>query len=145
MLNSEKILNILTTNPKRLFLVDSIGAFLSLFFISCILIPFQQYVGIPGSTLFIIAVPPFIFALYSLICAYYVTIKWAFYLSLISLANLLYCCLTIGLIIYHYANLTLLGLLYFVTEIILILLLVFVERKTIIKINNKKADTIIII
>jgi len=139
VLNSEKILNILTANPKRVFLVDGIGALLSLFFISCILIPFKQHVGIPRSTLLLIAVPPFFFALYSLICAYFIKKKWAFYLSIISLANLLYCSVTIGLIIYHYSNLTLLGLLYFVIEIVLILLLVYIERKTIFNISKIKS------
>lgn len=39
------------------------------------------------------------------------------FLKAIMVANLLYCCLTLGLIIYYYSVLTVIGITYFLAEI----------------------------
>ncbi|AQG79762.1 hypothetical protein [Spirosoma montaniterrae] len=56
--------------------------------------------------------------------------SWKPYLRLIAIANLLYCGLTAGLMIYFYQRLTVWGLAYFVAEIIVVAGLALVELKT---------------
>jgi hypothetical protein len=57
--------------------------------------------------------------------------NWPPFLRMISTANLLYCCLTLGLVIYYFPVLTILGVVYFIAEIMVVCGLVFVELKTI--------------
>lgn len=47
----------------------------------------------------------------------------------IALANLTYCCLTIGFIIYLFPVMTVLGIAYFALEIIVVILLSLTELK----------------
>jgi hypothetical protein len=56
--------------------------------------------------------------------------NWRFYLKIIALANLLYCCLTLGLMIHCRQQIKPLGILYFVLEILVLLILVRLEWKT---------------
>ena len=55
---------------------------------------------------------------------------WKPYLKMIAFANLLYCCLTIGLVLYWNKALTNLGLLYFLSEVGIVITLALVELKT---------------
>lgn len=50
-------------------------------------------------------------------------------MKIIAMANLMYCCLTMGLVIYLHQQLTIIGLIYFILEIIIISILVVIELK----------------
>ena len=56
--------------------------------------------------------------------------NWKPYMKIIAVANLMYVCLTAGLIVYLYQKLTILGLTYFVLEIIVVIILAILELKT---------------
>jgi len=116
-------------NPKNLFLIDGFGALLSAFSLGIVLVKFEEIVGMPQRVLYILALMACIFAVYSFSCYLRVNKNWRPFLKAIAFANLLYCCLTIGLVLYFYQSLTALGILYFVLEIIVILLLVSIELK----------------
>lgn len=138
MINSIKLIIIkLTSNPKNIFLLDSIGAFLTAFLLGFILIRFQNAFGIPQKTLYFLSALALTFALYSLCCYYFISSKWNNFLSIIVVANILYCCLTTGLIFYHFQTLTILGLTYFILEIIIIVCLIFIEIKGLKSQRNK--------
>ena len=124
-----KILNALLEHPKRLFLIDSIGAGLTVFMLLVVLLPFEKHIGMPPSTLWFLAVPAFVFALYSACCFWLVRTRWRLFLNLIALANLVYCGFTAGLIMIHYDQLTGPGVTYFTLEIGIICALVWVERR----------------
>lgn len=117
-------------NPKKLFLIDSLGALLSAGMLGIVLTRFESTVGMPKQVLYFLAILACIFAVYSFLCFLWVKSNWQIYLKIIALVNLAYCCLTIGLIIYEYQELTNLGLCYFVLEIIVVTVLAMIELKT---------------
>jgi hypothetical protein len=118
-----------TLNPKRLFLIDGFGAFLTAFFLFIILRTFNEYFGMPKTTLSFLSTIALAFSVYSFCCFFFVNKKWNSFLRAISIANFLYCCLTLGLVIYYYPRLTILGVAYFLIEIVIIGGLVFLEIK----------------
>jgi hypothetical protein len=117
----------LSLKPKIIFLIDGIGAFLTAFFLFFVLRNYNAYFGLPKTTLSYLSIIAILFSIYSISCFYFVNKKWHAFLKVISIANVLYCCLTTYLIIYYYKQITLLGLTYFILEISIILILAFVE------------------
>jgi len=84
----------------------------------------------PQSILTILSIIAFAFCVYSICCFFFVNKNWKPFLQAISIANILYCCLTLGLVVYYYPQLTILGITYFSLEIIIVCGLVFFERRT---------------
>jgi hypothetical protein len=118
---------LLQLQPKKLFLIDGIGALASTFFLGILLVQLKSYVGMPASVLYVLAGIASIFAGYSLSCYALTPLKWSPYLKAIAIANAMYCCLTLGLVVYFYQQLSSLGLTYFSIEMIVIILLVCME------------------
>ena len=119
----------ITDNPRRLFLVDGFGAFLTAFFLGVILVKFEAYFGMPQSVLYILSAIACVYGIYSICCSVFIRSNWRPFLKVIAIANLLYCCLTIGLVIYFYQRLTILGLTYFLLELIVMVVLIIVELR----------------
>jgi hypothetical protein len=141
MINSIKlIITKLISKPKNIFILDSIGAFLTASLLGFVVVKFQDAFGMPQTILYFLSALALVFAIYSLCCYYSVTTKWRLYLYLIMIANILYCSLTTGLIIYYFHKLTLIGLIYFILEISIIVGLVFLEEKILKKLINKELD-----
>lgn len=122
-------MKVLIRNPKRIFLLDGLGAFLTMFFLVTVLSIFEEYLGMPQPILTFLSILALAYAIYSFFCFYLIRNNWRPFLKIICIANLLYCCLTIGIVIHCYAKLTVLGVIYFLIEIILILGLVLLEQK----------------
>lgn len=120
----------MTIAPRKLFLIDGLGALLSVFLVGVVLSRFESVFGMPQTATYWLAALPCLFALYSFTCFLLIKENWRPYLRLIALANLLYCGLTMGLVIYFYQRLTVWGLLYFVGEVIVVIGLAYVELKT---------------
>ena len=120
---------ILLTNPKQLFLIDGIGALVSAFFLGVILVVFEPLFGMPKGILYWLAAIPCLFALYSFNCYFFLRNYWRFYLKIITIANGCYCCVTIWLMYCHYQSLTLLGVGYFVAELLVLGILIAIELK----------------
>jgi len=97
--------------PHKLFLLDGLGAVVSALSLGLLLPYFNEYVGIPRQTLYTLAVPAVFFALYSLSCYFAKVERWRLFLRGIAVANLLYCCVTIVLMLSHFITLTGWGLL----------------------------------
>ena len=116
-------------NPKQLFLIDGIGALLSAFFLGVVLVRFEAFIGLPGQILRILALLPCLFAIYSFSCYFFRKGNWSILLSIIAIANLLYCVLTLGILIMYAESLTKLGWLYFLVEIVIIVILVTFELR----------------
>ena len=126
-----KLLPNFNLNPIRLFLIDSLGALLTAFFLFVILRTCNEYFGMPEPILVCLAAIAMVFCLYSLSCFLLLKSNWQVYLRIISIANLLYCCLTLTLVFYYLQELTFLGIAYFFIEILLVCVLVYVELRTI--------------
>ncbi len=120
-------------NPNLLFLVDSLGALLSAFLLSQLLARFENVFGMPKNELYQLSIIASFFALYSLTCYLSKLENWKLYLKLIAIANLIYCIITIGMIIDQFYKITLLGLIYFALEITIIFTLAIFEFKVALK------------
>lgn len=124
-------------NPKNLFLIDGLGALLSAFLLGSILVRFEHEFGMPRKVLYFLSVTAGIFATYSLISHVFLIKNHAAYLKLIAWANLIYCGLTIGLIVCFHKELTVLGWLYFPGEIVVIIALATIELRTVSNIQQR--------
>ena len=123
-----RFINKLALNPKKIFLIDGLGAFLTAFLLFIMSRMLNEYVGMPKVILSILSTIAFFFRLYSLYCSFFLSNKrWYPFLRAIIIANLLYSYLTLGLVIYNYSRLTILGATYFLLEIAVISILVFLE------------------
>lgn len=123
-------------NARSLFIIDGIGALLSAFLLGIVLVKYEWYFGIPKNTLYLLASIPCVFAFYDFYCYFMVEKKLNLYVKGIAVANILYCCLSIGFAFYHAASLTTLGWSYIVVEIVVVLFLVRIE----LNVANKKRN-----
>ena len=62
----QKLLNKAAAVPRKLFIIDGLGALMSTFFLAIVLLKLEVYFGIPPSALYFLAVFPLIFVLYDL-------------------------------------------------------------------------------
>ncbi|WP_269235518.1 hypothetical protein [Flavobacterium flavigenum] len=136
----EKLTNHLVKKPKTLFLIDSIGAFLTALLLFAVLQNLTKYFGMPKTTLTILWSIAAFFCLYSALCFLLLKEKWRIYIRIISFANLLYCVLILIFLFIHYEQITALGLIYFSTETAIICILVYVELNVAAKILKNNYD-----
>ena len=113
-------------NPKKLFLIDGFGAIVSAFLLGVVLVKFEELFGIPTSVLYFLATIPIFFVIYDVFC-YQKHLKIGLLLKGIAVLNMLYCCVSIGLISYHFSSITILGWTYVIVEIILVSFLAMIE------------------
>ena len=117
----------LTKSIKSLFLLDAFGATVSSIFLGFVLFTFNAYIGMPITVLYLLACIAAIFMLYSWSCYFVPRWQTSRSIQVIGALNLSYSFLTIGLVIFHFNELTLLGISYFVGEIIILWILVSFE------------------
>ena len=127
------MLNKIISSPKRLFLIDSIGALLTAFLLGTVLTRFEVVFGMPKTILYYLSLIALLISIYSICCHFLLNGNWKPYLKGIIIANLTYCLMSIGLIVCFYQKLTFIGLFYFISEILIIIILVAVELKTLSK------------
>lgn len=117
-------------NPRILFLVDGLGALTTAFFLFVILKTYNDYFGMPQLILNYLSIIAVLLSIYSMSCFFLLKSRWQIFLRIIGIANLLYSALTLSLLIYFYSILTILGITYFLLEILIICGLVYLELKT---------------
>lgn len=127
MINLHTIISYFVKNPKTIFLFDSIGAFISAFCLLIISRFYSNYFGINPSTLQLLIILPIVFCIYSACC--YLLIKRSYkpFILIIAIANFLYCLITLVLMFILYSELTILGLSYFVVELMIIGIIIYLE------------------
>lgn len=81
----------------------------------------------PKTVLTYLSVIAIFFCIYSTACFLFLKGRWTPFIRLIGFANLLYCALTIVLLLKYYPSLTIIGTTYFLIEIIIICGLSYVE------------------
>ena len=123
----KKLIDHFTERQRTLFLIDSLGAMISAFLLFVIMRRFYEYIGIPKTALTYLSVIAICFCFYSTACFLFLKERWSPFIRLIGIANLLYCALTIGLLIKYYPLLTIIGTLYFLIEIVIICALSYIE------------------
>lgn len=122
-----KHLPFLNSYPKKIFLLDGIGAIMTAICLFSMEFVLNLELGMPKiwmRTLIVIAICLSIYSFSS----YFITKEnWTSILKILSIANLSYCLLTFSLIIVHFKGLSLIAMVYFPLEIIAILILVALE------------------
>ncbi|WP_157370214.1 hypothetical protein [Aquiflexum balticum] len=127
----DTLLTKINTHPKIIFLVDGLGALLTTLLLLGILIPLQEFFGMPKNILIILSLIALAFAVYSFCCYFFLERNWKPFLFGISIANFFYCCLTLSLVYCCFAELTGLGVTYFLLELMVVMGLVMMEWKLI--------------
>jgi hypothetical protein len=125
----KKLIKHFTEKQKTLFLIDSTGAFMTAFFLFVIMIQFNEYFGMHKAVLTYPSVIAFFFGIYSTACFLFLKGGWSPFIRFIGIANVLYCALTTGLLIKYYYALTIIGTIYFLSEIGIICVLGYIELK----------------
>jgi len=133
------ILNKFSSTPKNIFILDGIGATLSAFLLGVILVRFEFVFGMPLTPLYVLASIAIMLATYSFSCYFLLTDNWnSAFMKVIVIANLLYCCLSIILVIYFFEELTIWGVIYFLLELLVTCGLIIIERWVYSKLNTEK-------
>lgn len=117
-------------HPQKLFLVDGMGALLTAFLTVVLLIRYTAFFGMPQQPLYILTIIAILFAVYSFSNYFFLSKRWRLYLKLIAVANLLYGCATITLMIYFNSRITIFGWIYFLVELLVIGSLTTIEIMT---------------
>ncbi|REH43934.1 hypothetical protein C7448_11241 [Tenacibaculum gallaicum] len=123
----KQLLKSLTLTPKKLFLIDGLGAVISTFLLGVVLVNFESIIGIPPSTLYLLAVLPIFFTIYDFYSYQKTYNELKPFLKGIAILNLLYCCLSIGVAFYHFKTITSIGWGYILVEVSIIIILSIVE------------------
>lgn len=114
-------------NARTLFLIDGLGALLSAILLGIVLVGLEPFIGMPPDILYVLAGIASAFAIFSLLHYWRWNPDWQSRLKIIAIANSIYCCLTIGLVVYYLERLTTLGIIYFFVEAAIIIALVAFE------------------
>jgi hypothetical protein len=120
-------------HPKRMFLLDGLGALSSFLLLGIVLPEFENSMGVTMKHLFPLSTIAGVYCIYSMLCHFLITKNWTPYLITIAIANLFYCLITAVLVFFIIDSVTLIGYIYFSLEILVITILVFVEFQVALK------------
>lgn len=134
----KKLIKHFAENPKTLFLIDSIGAFTTAFFLFVIVRDFNEYFEMPKREVTYLSAIAVSFSIYSAACYLFLRGGLTPFIRFIGIANLIYCTLTIGLLIKYYPLLTIIGATYFLIEIVIICGLSYVELSVATRIKKNR-------
>jgi hypothetical protein len=95
-----------------------------------VLAQFQEWVGLSREVLWLLAGIPVAFVGYDVVCLLTPRADNPRALGPIARLNLAYCALSIGVLFFHAQQLTLLGWLYMLGEVLIVLLLAAVQWRT---------------
>jgi len=123
----EKLIKYFIEKQKTLFLIDSVGAFMTAFSLFVVMQQFNEYFGMPKNELTYLSVIAICLCIYSVTCFLFIKVDFTLFIRFIGVANLIYCALIIGLLIKYYPLLTIIGTIYFLSEIVIICILSYIE------------------
>jgi len=124
-----KFLNKLKANPKKIFLIDALGALLSAILLYGILAQLEEYFGMPSKVLYTLSGVAFCLFMYSICCYQLINSNWKPFLRIIIGCNSIYLLVSIACIVIHANELTELGWMYFILEFVVVGILIIVEYK----------------
>lgn len=126
-----KIPGYFSQNPEKLFLLDSIGAFLTALLLVLMLLFFNKFIGIDTKTLCLLISIAVLYSIYSFLCFKIQPEKWQIFLKIIAAANIIYAGGMLTFLILNHDYLTMLGIVYFSVESVIIISLACLEFKVI--------------
>ena len=125
----KKIANYLKIDPKRIFVLDGLGALFTAFSLGVVLVKLDYIFGIPRTSLIILSIIPLFYFLYDCFCYFKAKNNIGFYIKGIAILNLLYCPISVGFHLYNGDSITLVGWIYIVIEIIGVAAIAILEFK----------------
>lgn len=137
----QQLIEKISLNPKKLFLIDAFGALLSSFLLGVVLVRFENIFGIPVPVLYFLAILPLAFAVYDFYCFTRVKENIGLFLKSIAYINIYYCFISLGLAFYHFKRITYLGWTYILIEVFIVIALANIEFRTA-NVSLKKNNTI---
>ena len=126
-------INKLNLNPRKLFLIDGIGAAISFILLRFILPKFQEFIGMPTSILSDLSLFAATLLVYSAYCYFDVKNNLTKFLLGLAIANYTYCLASFYFMIVYFTELTWMGISYFIVEKLIVLTLATLELKTALK------------
>ncbi len=124
-----KFLNKLKANPKKIFLIDALGALLTAILLFGILAQLEKYFGMPSNVLYTLSGVAFCLFIYSISCYQLINSNWKPFLKIIIGCNSIYLLVSMACIVLHSDKLTELGWMYFILEFVVIGIMIIVEYK----------------
>jgi hypothetical protein len=109
--------------PRKLFLVDGIGALVTAISTGFLLPWCMPSVGVPLSVLKALAGVALLFPTFSLLSFYFFNLRWAKYLAMVAVANMVYCLVTLSVLFYFRESATAWALVYFLAEALVVAVL----------------------
>lgn len=89
-----------------------------------------RYLGAPAFIVRYLSIIAFSLAIYSGSVYFFAKNRLDLFLKIIATCNLLYCCLTLGVVAYFFQELPALAVVYFIAEILVVTGLAMLELKT---------------
>ena len=108
-------------SARNLFIVDGLGAAVSVFMLGWVLVKYQEYFGIHEQILYVLAAIPIFFGVFDLYSYFGEDISIGHNLRAIGRFNVSYCILSGALEVLHFNSITTLGWLYIGIEIAIVL------------------------
>ena len=118
----------------NIFLVDAIGAFISIILL-CVIYLFDDFFGMPRNVMLVFIGIAFFLFIYSATIYWLKPLNWQVYLKIVAFLNASYCLFTAFQIIRNIDTLTLYGYIYFIAEILVIFTISIYEFKNATKAN----------
>ncbi len=123
-----KLLTPKLQNKKYIFLIDAVGALISGILLFFVIGNLESVFGMPTIIAKKLAILPFLFCIFSLSC-HLIRPKSGIYLRIISVLNLIYCLISIVLVVYFFDEIKPLGFTYFISEKLIVIPLAVWEWK----------------
>jgi hypothetical protein len=117
-------------DPRKLFLIDSIGAVVTALLTGVLLAQFESFFGVPAQTLYLLSIAPVLYAVYSLVCYLRFPASWRMLMRIIASANLLYVIVVNVWMLFFQPGITGWGIMYFVGEFFIVAGIAAIELKT---------------
>lgn len=110
-----------------MFFIDGAGAFASIILLAIVLPSLESAIGMPYRVLYLLAAFAAPLFLFSTFCYLFFPERWKAFLITVAVGNLFYCSISIAAIFWFKGDLTVLGMIYFVAEVIVIAALGAIE------------------
>ncbi|RAJ06776.1 hypothetical protein LX64_01903 [Chitinophaga skermanii] len=121
------IIQTFVQQPRKLFILDAIGALLTAVLLVLFGMYFHRFIGLPVHILQGLSLVAIAICIYSGICSICLRDHWRGFIKAMIIGNLAYCGLTAWIVAYYIGDLTGWGLVYFMGEIGVIGMLVWLE------------------
>jgi hypothetical protein len=121
----------ISNEHNQVFLLDALGAFVSIFLLFFLIVPNENFFGLAFSTAINLSIPILGLLIFSTSCFFLKPKNWKLFMKLLVFGNVVYCLFTSVIIFLNFKELTFWGVSYFMIEILVILFIVSIEITTI--------------